>query len=863
SHTGNNTKENLLQISSWNIRTLLDSAKPTSLTIPRRTAVVARELKRYDIDIAALQETHLKESGQVEEKHAGYTYFWSGCSEDQPNYYGVALCVKSHLIKKGIVSEPNCYSDRIMSISIREQNSDIELINCYAPTMNNDINVIETFYEDLKKVIEDIPKKKDIIIAGDFNARVGQHHNVWKGILGPHGTGVMNANGLRLLQMCAEQDLRISNTFFQQKDMYKTTWQHPRSKQWHTIDYIISRRTNKSRVLRCRAMRGAQCDTDHQLLRAVIKARVKPLFHKKKNTHLAYNLDKLTDNSTRHNFEEMIRNNANIENNSHSTSVEDTWTTIKSAYQNSASRVLGKKETTTTDWFDECDVRIEEELAKKKETHQRYLLAPTERNKKAYQEARSKCQREVRRMKDEWWNKRMTVLQDFMNKGDMYNLYKGISAMVGPIKKPLNIIEDELGAPIKIKEKRLERWRKHFEGVYNQETNVNLENIVVEPMTSNIPDDGPPSEIEIDKAIGQLKNKKSPGIDGITAELIKGARNTSIGLLHELFKRIWEEKCVPADWRDATVVPIFKKGNKAKCDNYRGISLLSIPGKILSRVLYNRLNPFLEQYLEETQSGFRPSRSTVDMIFSSRQIIEKTLEQNTQMGVAFVDISKAFDSVNREALFTIMAQLNCPPTVLAILKSLHDQTQASIRLEGDLTAPFQVKSGVRQGCVLAPLLFIVYMQTIMNKTKHINRTGIEIQFRSDSDMFSKRSLLSKTKTRLALITDLLYADDCALVAKTAGELQILLDAFVTAAEELGLKANVKKTEVMYVNMPPPASPITIGNEPLTVVENFKYLGSRIAKTNDITIEVKGRISAASASFGKLYTRVWKQHNLSL
>ena len=94
------------------------------------------------------------------------------------------------------------------------------------------------------------------ILLGDFNARVGTDCNNWKGVLGPHGTGKLNSNGLMSLSFCAENDLTITNTLFRQADKYKTTWMHPRSKQWHLIDYAIYRRRNIRDVRITRAMRG-------------------------------------------------------------------------------------------------------------------------------------------------------------------------------------------------------------------------------------------------------------------------------------------------------------------------------------------------------------------------------------------------------------------------------------------------------------------------------------------------------------------------------------------------------------------------------------------------------------------------------
>lgn len=435
-----------------------------------------------------------------------------------------------------------------MTTTIKDKTTDIVLVNCYAPTMVDDQHVIEAFYEELKEIIEAVPTSKDLIITGDFNARVGKSHLMWKGILGPHGVGEMNSSGLRLLQLCAQQSLRVTNTFFQQKNKFKTTWQHPRSKQWHTLDYVVARIKNNAKILRCRAMRGAQCDTDHRLLRLTVKARPKRFYPPQKRTQ-AYDIGKLKNTETQNRFEEQIATNIQERNiNSDDHSLEEIWVSFKDSYTKAASQVLGKRRSKQSDWFDECDKEIRSELDAKKKAHQKYLSTPTEQNKEAYKEHHRKCQRKVREIREEWWNNKMTELQEHMNTGDMYNLYRGITSVVGPIRKPLCILEDESGNSIKCKTRRLETWRSHFEKVYNQEATASLDHITIEPITTDLPDDGPPTVAEITKAICQLKNRKSPGSDAITSELIKGARATSTHLLHEMFKKVWEERQVPADW---------------------------------------------------------------------------------------------------------------------------------------------------------------------------------------------------------------------------------------------------------------------------------------------------------------------------
>ena len=99
----------------------------------------------------------------------------------------------------------------------------------------------EGFYESLKATIDRVPRSDKLIVLGDFNARVGRDHETWERVIGHHDIGSENANGSLLLNMCAEHQLTITNTLYQQANKYKASWMHPRSKHWHLIDYVIVR----------------------------------------------------------------------------------------------------------------------------------------------------------------------------------------------------------------------------------------------------------------------------------------------------------------------------------------------------------------------------------------------------------------------------------------------------------------------------------------------------------------------------------------------------------------------------------------------------------------------------------------------
>jgi hypothetical protein len=124
-----------------------------------------------------------------------------------------------------------------------------------------------------------------------------------------------------------------------------------------------------------------------------------------------------------------------------------------------------------------------------------------------------------------------------------------------------------------------------------------------------------PSLVEVETAIGKLKSYKSPGTDQILAELIKAGGETLYSEIHRLICCIWNKEELPQQWKVPIIVPIYKKGDKTDCNNYRGISLLSTAYKILPNILLARLTPYVNEIIGDHQCGFRRNRSTMDQIF--------------------------------------------------------------------------------------------------------------------------------------------------------------------------------------------------------------------------------------------------------
>ena len=257
---GNNRKT--LRIGEWNVRTLIDRAG--SKRPERQTALVAKELSRYNIDIAALCETPLAQNDSI--LAHGYTFFWSGKAETDRRESGVGFAIKNS-IARDLEQDPSPITDRIMIMRLPLQKKTfVTIVSVYAPTMTNPEENKEEFYSDLRGTIKNVSITDKLIIAGDFNARVGAEVENWPGVLGTQGIGGCNSNGDLLLAFCSEYGLVTTSTVFKQKRHHQTTWMHPRSKHWHLLDYVITRQKDLNDILDTRVMRGADCATDHNMV---------------------------------------------------------------------------------------------------------------------------------------------------------------------------------------------------------------------------------------------------------------------------------------------------------------------------------------------------------------------------------------------------------------------------------------------------------------------------------------------------------------------------------------------------------------------------------------------------------------------
>nr|VZI45782.1 unnamed protein product [Spirometra erinaceieuropaei] len=422
---------------------------PRSNRPERRTALVARELARYKVDIAALSETRFSEQGQLEEVGAGYTFFWSGRPRAERRDAGVAFAIRNDIVGR-LPCLPQGINDRLMSLRLPLWGGKFAtIISAYAPPKSSPDAAAarDKFYEDLHALLATVSKVDKLIVFGDFNARVGTDHTAWREVLGPHGLRGSNDNGLLLLRTCAEHRLILTNTFFCLPEREKATWRHPRSRQWHLLDYVLVRRRDQRDVLVTKAIAGADGWTDRRLVLSKMRIRLQPrrrpqgkrppgklkvallylpAHHLHFSNELAPRLHSLP-------IAVAADDAAAAEN----VSVENRWCQLRDTVQATALAVLGRTPRQHQDWFVDNDTAIRNMLVEKNRLHKAYVDHPTDANKAAFYRSRRHLQQRMREMRDAWTARKAEEIQGYADRNEWKNFFSAIKAVYGPRRRAL------------------------------------------------------------------------------------------------------------------------------------------------------------------------------------------------------------------------------------------------------------------------------------------------------------------------------------------------------------------------------------------------------------------------------------------
>jgi hypothetical protein len=312
---------------------------------------------------------------------------------------------------------------------------------------------------------------------------------------------------------------------------------------------------------------------------------------------------------------------------------------------------------------------------------------------------------------------------------------------------------------------------------------------------------------EVLAAVKKLKHSKAPGIDGLLNEYFIEGIDVLGPYLCQLFNSIFDSGVFPEEWTKGILIPLHKKGSKSDASNYRGITLVSCLTKLFSTVMNDRLVLWCEKanIISDAQFGFRKGCSTVDAIFILQNIVQHFLHNGKKLYCAFVDLKKAFDSVYRNGLWYKLHGKGVRSKMLHILKAMYDSVKVTIRHCNNYSDFFDSYVGLKQGEVLSPLLFSLFIEDLEMFLADPNSSGLSLM---DINLFL-----------------LLFADDMIVLAETADDLQQSLNRLHVYCMSWGLEVNVEKTKiVVFRRRGRVEQHWTYDNQVVDVVDSFNYLG---------------------------------------
>ena len=269
---------------------------------------------------------------------------------------------------------------------------------------------------------------------------------------------------------------------------------------------------------------------------------------------------------------------------------DEEWAALQQVVYNTAKTYLGKPDKKHQDPNDQ---ELQTLMSRRDQAHQRVLQTRSTRSTTtAYKDACRLLQKRTRVLKSDWWESKAVELQRAADSNNMKGFYNGLKEVWGPKKKgPVQLKSTDGMETVSDSKRVVARWSEHFQKLLNVPGDIDheaLENIPQRIIKTSL--DEIPTMDEMARAIAGMKDGKTPGGDGIPAEVWKHGGDNLFSRLHQLITKAWEVGSVPQAWKDASIVTVYKKCDRTECGNYRGISLLSIAGKIFARILLNRLS---------------------------------------------------------------------------------------------------------------------------------------------------------------------------------------------------------------------------------------------------------------------------------
>ena len=636
------------------------------------------------------------------------------------------------------------------------------------------------------------------------------------------------------MKFASLNDLKLANTFGPHKASRRWTWHSPNGKHHNQIDYIVIKRRFQTSVnIAKRSFPGVDIGSDHDLVMMTFKLHLKKV-SKQGHSRIRFDLEKLKDPEVAEAFKAMIGGKFAPLTllDADDVSMDDLINKFNVAVTETANETLGKYRHHKQHWVTPnilhlCNKR--RELKKDKFTTE---------GAKQYKAVNQQIKKGMVKARETWIEERCQEIDDSLGKNNNKKAYQLVKDLTSSKQGRTTTIQDKNGKRLTEDRDILNRWTEYCSELCNHKAKGDPE-VLKHPPVTNI-DSHLILREEVEAAVKSLKPGKSAGVDNIPAELLQAGGETMIDVLLNICNKIWQTGEWPTPWTQSLVITLPKKGNLLQCQNYRTIKLISHASKVILKILLNRLAPQVETIIAEEQAGFRPGRSTTEQIFSLRILCERYLQHQQDLFHVFVDFKKAFDRVWHAALWSTMKLYNINANLIKVIENLYSKATSAVYYNGSVGEWFRTTVGVRQGYLLSPTLFSIFLKRIMTDALENHEGSVSIGGRT--------------------ITNLRFADDIDALAGKEDELVTLINHLDTTSTKYHMEISVEKTKMMTNNTRGISLDVRIGGQKLETVQSFKYLGSVVTDEGSKQ-EIMSRIAQTIGALTKLKT-IWKDKNIS-
>ena len=507
-----------------------------------------------------------------------------------------------------------------------------------------------------------------------------------------------------------------------------------------------------------------------------------------------------------------------------------TWKEASDAYIQTLDEVCPKARFVRRPWLDAACLELIEERRKRKKEHDQ---GP------GYRELCKRVKTECRQAKRRWFEEIASEAEAAAQSNRSKELYRLTKKLTGKKTTPSIGIKDGQGNVLQDKGDILQRWHEYASTLFER------------PTATDVPPEDPPKgneepEVlleEIRAGIKRLKNGKATGGDQVPAEAIKAGGETSIEILKNIIDKIWHTGDWPEEWVTSELIVLPKVAGTLECSKHRTISLLSHASKVLLEIIRKRIATHVRLVMAEEQFGFVPGKGTSEAIIALRIIIEQAVEMQheEELWLLFIDYKKAFDTVYHPQLWKTLTEFGFPQHLIWLMSKLYEKAQGVIRINEDKTEPFKFGKGVRQGCIVSPVLFIVVGEYIMRLVAE------------------KKEYSQGANIGGRVVWNLRYADDTTLLATSREDLEAMAETLREESLKYGLEINAAKTNMLTVHG---NGGVEVGGESITKVSQFKFLGSFVTEDGDTSTEIRIRLATARSTASDL-TNIWRSQQINI